>query len=104
MTLPRNLSGRVFAVTAASAVVYLALALWTGWEDLSAQLGRFPLLALPALAALSLANYGLRFWRWQILLRAVGVRVPARESLTLFLATFLMVITPGKLGEVFKAG
>jgi uncharacterized protein (TIRG00374 family) len=104
MQLPHNLSGRIFAVTAASAVVYLALALWTGWDHLSAQIAGFPRAILPALVALSFANYGLRFWRWQILLRALGVRVAAPESLKLFLATFLMVITPGKLGEVFKAG
>lgn len=99
-----NLSGRIFAVTAASAAVYLALAVWTGWDDVSGQLAGFPPLLLPVLAALSLANYLLRFWRWQIFLRALGVRLPWRPSGALFLATFLMVITPGKLGEVFKAG
>lgn len=104
MPAVRNLSGKIFAVTAASAAVYLALALWTGWDDLSSQLARFPVSIVPALVALSLANYALRFWRWQLLLGSLGVRIPARESLALFLATFLMVITPGKLGEVFKAG
>jgi uncharacterized protein (TIRG00374 family) len=104
MTLPHRLSARIFAVTAASAVVYLALALWTGWDDLAAQVARFPLRFAPALVVLSLVNYGLRFWRWQILLRSLDIRIAGRESLKLFLATFLMVITPGKLGEVFKAG
>lgn len=99
-----NLSGRIFAVTAASAAIYLALAVWTGWDDLGGQLAGFPAVILPLLAALSLANYLLRFWRWQIFLRALGVELPARASLTLFIATFLMVITPGKVGEVFKAG
>jgi glycosyltransferase 2 family protein len=104
--MPRlnNLSGRIFAVAAASAVVYLALATWTGWDQLSAQIAGFPLAALPVLVALSLANYSLRFWRWQLLLRTLAIRIPVRASLSLFLATFLMVITPGKLGEVFKAG
>jgi glycosyltransferase 2 family protein len=104
MTMPPNLSGRIFAVAAASAIIYLALALWTGWDDLSSQISRFPRAILPGLVALSFANYGLRFLRWQIFLRALSIRIPRRDSLNLYLATFLMVITPGKLGEVFKAG
>ena len=32
------------------------------------------------------------------------MRIPARASATLYFASYLMVITPGKIGEVFKAG
>ncbi len=53
---------------------------------------------------LSLANYGLRFWRWEIFLRSLEIRIPCRDSLRLYFSTYLMVITPGKIGEVFKAG
>ncbi len=104
MPVLQNLSGRIFAVAAASAAVYLALALWTGWDNLSAQISRFPV-GDPAGPGGALA----RELRAALLALAaspatLGVRIPPRESLTLFLATFLMVITPGKVGEVFKAG
>ncbi|MCB1182034.1 flippase-like domain-containing protein [bacterium] len=104
MQKSRTLLSRTFAVVALSVVIYGAVAVFVGWDDLRERLGRFPAAWLPPLAGLSLLNYVLRYWRWEIFLRAVDVRLPRRESLGLFFATFVMVITPGKIGEVFKAG
>lgn len=63
----------------------------------------FPALYAVPLVALSLLNYLLRFWRWEIYRKSLCIALPARESLALFLATFAMVITPGKIGEIYKA-
>lgn len=104
MPLPRSLTSRTFAVIALSVVVYAAVALFAGWEDLRAEFARFPARLLLPLGLLTLLNYALRFWRWEIFLRALQPPLPLRESLGLYFATYLMVITPGKVGEVFKAG
>jgi len=104
VTLPRNLTGRIFAVIAATIVVYVVVAAVTGWDSFRDELAAFPKWLILPLVVLSLLNYLLRYVRWEIYLRALGVRLDVRSSLSLFLATFLMVITPGKLGEVFKAG
>ena len=56
------------------------------------------------LGGLSLINYGLRFWRWEVYLKALKTPLPAGQSIALYFATYVMVITPGKIGEVFKAG
>jgi len=101
---PNNLMGRVFAVTAAAIALYVVLLIVTGWRDRSLEISTFPLLFVPLLIALSLVNYWLRFVRWEIYLRKLGISITRRESLSIFFATFVMVITPGKLGEVFKAG
>lgn len=53
--------------------------------------------------ALATANYGLRFVRWQYYLRVIDVAVPRAESALIFVAGFVMSITPGKVGEVFKS-
>ncbi len=104
MTLPSNLNGRIFSVIAVSVILYIIVAVLTGWESFRTEIGSFPVkLALP-LVLLSLINYLLRFLRWEMYLRDLDIRLDLRSSLSLFLATFLMVITPGKLGEVFKAG
>ena len=42
--------------------------------------------------------------RWELYRHRLSIRIARSESLALFLATFAMVITPGKLGEVYKAG
>ena len=104
MRLPHNLVGRTFIVVATSVALYAVLAIWTGWDDLRSQLARFPLAYVLPLVLLSLVNYGLRFWRWQRWLLDFDVRLPLRASLVLYFATYVMVITPGKIGEVFKAG
>lgn len=104
MQLPKSLTGRIFTVVACTVVIYAAVALFVGWDDLRAEFAQFPARLLVPLTLLSLVNYGLRFWRWEIYLRALQTRLPLRESLGLYFATYLMVITPGKIGEVFKAG
>jgi len=103
MRLPRNLTGRTFAVVAASIALYALLGMLTGWQDFLAELKAFPLITFLPLVLLSLVNYLLRFWRWELFLRTLGINLPARNSLIIFFATFVMVVTPGKLGEAFKA-
>ncbi len=49
------------------------------------------------------ANYVFRFYKWTILLRRAGLRVPVRPSLTIFLAGLSMAVTPAKAGELVKA-
>lgn len=52
---------------------------------------------------LASANYVLRFLRWQFYLGAIEVSVPWKTSLLVFLSGFVMSVTPGKLGEVWKS-
>jgi len=104
MKLPTNFTGRLFAVVAASIGLYSLLAITTGWDEFRQQITAFPLRFVPPLLLLSGLNYLLRFWRWELYLQAVDLQLSRRESLVIFFATFVMVITPGKLGEAFKAG
>ncbi len=46
------------------------------------------------------ANLGIRFLRWQYLLRASGVVVPTRPSLRIYLSAFALLLTPLYLGEI----
>ena len=103
MQLPRNLTRKTFAVAGLAAAAWIVVASIVGWGDLAAALGRFGLVPFLAVAGLSLANYGLRYARWQAFLRTAGAPVPARTSFAVYFAAYVMVITPGKLGEVFKA-
>ena len=60
--------------------------------------------AVGAAAALALVNYGLRFLRWHLYLRALGIEAPLRAvSLPVFLAGLALSITPGKAGELLKS-
>jgi uncharacterized protein (TIRG00374 family) len=95
--------GRIFWGLSIAIALYALLAVLVGWRDLSRHLALFPWSYAVPLAALSLTNYLLRFWRWEFYLRTLKIVIPRRDSLAIFFATFVMVITPGKLGEAFKA-
>ncbi|HET7501110.1 MAG TPA: lysylphosphatidylglycerol synthase transmembrane domain-containing protein [Kofleriaceae bacterium] len=72
-------------------------------RQLADRLGGFRWPAFAAALGLALANYAIRFVRWQIYLRRRGVRVPAASSALVFGAGLSLSITPGKVGELVKS-
>jgi len=59
---------------------------------------------LPLVLGLTLVNYALRFVKWHYYLAQIDAgHVSLRDSLKIFVAGFTMVMTPGKVGELYKA-
>lgn len=85
------------------ALGYLAAAIWAGWNDIVSAIRNVGPVLMCALLALSLANYVLRFVRWQLYLGLMGQRVPWRYSLCSYLAGFALTTTPGKAGELVRS-
>lgn len=56
-----------------------------------------------AVFGLVTVSYGVRFLKWEYYLRELGVDVPPKTSLLVFVCGLMMVVTPGKAGEVWKA-
>jgi uncharacterized protein (TIRG00374 family) len=83
--------------------VFAALGLASDLRSLGESLQRFQWSALGVALSLVLGNYALRFVRWQYYLRVLSVTVPTRLSGLVFLSGFVMSVTPGKMGEVFKS-
>jgi uncharacterized membrane protein YbhN (UPF0104 family) len=61
-----------------------------------------PLALIAALLGLSLVNYAVRAWRWQVLGRFLGLRVPFATNVTYYLAGYSLTSTPGKAGEAVR--
>jgi len=64
-------------------------------------------LSLPAtlvamLLGLSLVNYAVRAWRWLVLGRFLGLRVPVAANVAYYLAGYSLTSTPGKAGEAVR--
>ena len=57
---------------------------------------------LAAGACLAAVNYALRYLRWSMYLRALGIRAPTSVSVPVFVAGLALSITPGKVGELLK--
>ncbi|MEM9865086.1 MAG: lysylphosphatidylglycerol synthase transmembrane domain-containing protein [Myxococcota bacterium] len=93
----------VLIVTVVSVLLYAALAIGGDIQALGDELNRYAWTAFVAGVGLATLNYGLRFLRWQLYLSRLGVSVPWRSSLRIFLAGFVMSVTPGKVGEVLKS-
>ena len=88
---------------ALAVVVYGGFAVYEGGAEVGGQLLAFAWEWLPVLLGLSLANYVVRFIRWELYLRMLDIRVDLRTSLSIFLAGLAMTITPGKIGEFLKS-
>jgi len=96
--------GRRILITVVLAVfVFAALSLLSDVRALGSSLSSFTWRSLGIALALVLGNYALRFMRWQYYLRHLDVQVPATTSALVFLAGFVMSVTPGKMGELFKS-
>ncbi|MBC7174092.1 MAG: flippase-like domain-containing protein, partial [Polyangiaceae bacterium] len=98
-----GLGRKVFAATVLGVLVFAALSLYGDVRQLGASLREFDWTMLALGLGLSTANYVLRFGRWQYYLARVDVRPPLADSARVFVAGFVMSITPGKVGEVWKS-
>ena len=98
-----GLARKVVIFTLLGALVFAGLSLYGDVRALLENLSAFRWEMLALAVALASGNYALRFLRWQYYLRRIDTPVPAGESALIFLAGFVMSVTPGKVGEVFKS-
>jgi uncharacterized membrane protein YbhN (UPF0104 family) len=95
---------RVIVVMLLGVVLYGALVLYRGISDVSARFASFAWWTFAAACGLAFANYVLRFLKWEFYLAVLGITgVPKGESFLTFLSGFVLTVTPGKVGEVFKS-
>lgn len=84
--------------------VYLGVAAYTGFHTIGQSLATFHWITFVAAVSLASLNYVFRFMRWDYYLGLLGIRgVSKRDSALVFLSGFVLTITPGKVGEVFKS-
>jgi glycosyltransferase 2 family protein len=84
--------------------LYGAFVLYAGYREIDASLHAFRWAAFAAALGLATLNYLLRFLKWEYYLARLGIRgVDKVDSLLIFLSGFVLTVTPGKVGEVFKS-
>jgi uncharacterized protein (TIRG00374 family) len=95
---------RILFVTIFAIVGYGAYAVYTGLGTLGESLVHFSWLTFVAACGLAFGNYVLRFLKWEFYLDRLDIRgVGKIDSFLTFLSGFVLTITPGKVGEVFKS-
>ena len=92
----------LFLYLAVLAGVVVVVSIVFAREELGRALGSFDIRWLPVVLGLTLINYGLRFSKWVLLLRGGGVEIPHAANARLYFACLAMVVTPARLGELYK--
>ena len=95
---------KVIYVMIIGVMLYGAVAVWRGIDKFGAVLSAFHGSAFLFACGLAFGNYICRFFKWEFYLARLGIRgVPKWESFLIFLSGFVLTVTPGKVGEVFKS-
>jgi len=90
-------AGGTMAVGLASTIAALA-----GWIPSAPPLGPATASAALLVAAATIANLGLRFLRWQFLLRRARVRLATMPALAAFVGSFTFIPVPLYLGQLYS--
>jgi uncharacterized protein (TIRG00374 family) len=100
----RRMLSRVMMAMLIGVVVYGGFAVWRGLGKLGGELARFQWWAFAAACGLAFASYLTRWLKWEFYLARLHIRgVPRVDSLYTYLSGFVLTVTPGKVGEVFKS-
>jgi glycosyltransferase 2 family protein len=99
-----KLARRVLGVMLLGVVLYGALVFYRDANKIAERLATYAWSTFGIACALALSNYLLRFLKWEYYLARLDIRgIPKLESLLVFLSGFVLTVTPGKVGEVFKS-
>jgi uncharacterized membrane protein YbhN (UPF0104 family) len=95
---------RLISALLLGVLLYGAAIAYTGFRSIEESIGEFHWICFVIAVLLATTNYLVRFARWQYYLRLLNVRgVSSTDSLLVFLSGFVLTMTPGKVGEVFKS-
>ncbi len=100
----QRITRRIIGAILLGVVVYGVIVLYRGASEVGARLSTFAWWTFAAACGLAFTNYVLRFLKWEYYLAVLQVRgIPKGESFLTFLSGFVLTVTPGKVGEVFKS-
>lgn len=95
---------RILVVMLLGVLVYGGYAVYSGLGKMREALSGYAGWTFAAACALAFGNYVLRFIKWEFYLSRLGIKgVPKGESFLVYLSGFVLTISPGKVGEVFKS-
>lgn len=85
-----------------AAAVYILMGIYVDAGKLVSIMEKFRWDLFILLLVFTTISYVIRFVKWDFFLKIVGVRLDIWNNLFVFLSGFSMVMTPGKVGEVWK--
>lgn len=98
-----RLKGKLLFGIVLGALVFIGFSIYSGYHDLTQAMTQVRWSLAPLLLILSLLNYFLRYLKWNYYLKKLQVPLPHKQSMSVFFSGLVMVVTPGKMGELLKA-
>ncbi|MHC1610604.1 MAG: lysylphosphatidylglycerol synthase transmembrane domain-containing protein [Candidatus Methanospirareceae archaeon] len=95
-------SSKVWLIILFAVAVYLLMGIYADFGKLASAMKDFRWTFLLLLFALTTTNYLLRFIKWDFFLKRAGVYLNLKDNLFVFFSGLAMIITPGKIGEIWK--
>ncbi len=93
---------KVWLIIIFAVIVYLIMAIYGDLGELLSVMGEFNWGFLFILFILTTINYLIRFLKWNFFLKKAGVHLNLKDNLFVFFSGLSMIITPGKIGEIWK--
>jgi len=84
-------------------LVFLLISLYADFGKLVTAFGNFNWWWFPVILGLSFLNYIFRFYKWQYYLSVLNIKLKYSKSFLIFFSSFVMSVTPGKMGEILKS-
>lgn len=94
---------KILISAAFGALIFLGFSIYADFDNLVSAMARFNWYYFPLILALSFGNYIFRFFKWEYYRKLLGIKVKPKLSFLIFLSSFVMSVTPGKLGEILKS-
>ena len=94
---------RLFPLILLAIAVFAGVSGYGDFDQVADLLLSFPPSSLLLALALAMANYLLRYLRWEYYLRLLHTPIPTTVSALVFFSGLAMALTPGKVGEVSKS-
>ena len=95
-------NNKVWLVILFAVVVYLIMGIYADFGSLLTAIEKFNWIFIPLMIILVLIAYFIRFLKWSLFLKSADVHLKLKENLFVFFSGMGMIITPAKVGEIWK--
>lgn len=100
----RDLRNKLIIGALLGLAVIVGLLLYTDLRQVTGYIRAFPPIFIVPIVGFTLFNYALRAVKWHYYLRLIGVHaISWVDSTALFVAGFVLALSPGKVAELLKA-
>ncbi len=94
---------KILTSVALGALVFLAFSIYADFDNLLKAFREFNWMYFPLILLLTYGNFIIRFFKWEYYRKLLNIDLKTKVSFMIFMSTFVMSVTPGKMGELLKS-